>query len=343
MKRRNFIKSSLVTGAAPVLASSGRLYGEPASLRPREVSESGKYLLPLSRSGIPAEAWDHYSKLSLAVENLLSSKSEAAKFSANPAKYLASLGMDSSEETLQLESVRLLVAITHPAVVEALSSRDYELAVNILTSEGVIECRQKSDLTVRTEKILLDNMATVRASLKASPRSELTEAQQQSLVASLVEKGVSADEGDLAALAVVLKSGGVTAASCTVFAVCAAVIALSVIAAAALSVYNLALVATHVQVVTTAAPQRASKELPLTGAVSKLDPTLLRNTNRMIRLARMTGDPGLEIYAMRSLVREECEALIRALRATSLLKLTKKREPFVIEALTQYAYKTAGI
>lgn len=131
MKRRKFIQSSLVAGAAaaaPVGAAAiegtARVFGEPASLTGGTANVTvTKMLLPLSRGGMPAEGWDRWSRLSAAVVQMFSDPAQRGVFNSDPQKFLATVGYDA--RVLDAPTLSLLVALSAPEVQSAVHKKDY--------------------------------------------------------------------------------------------------------------------------------------------------------------------------------------------------------------------------
>lgn len=86
MKRRKFIQATLVGAAATastgLAKEGGRLYGTPGSVTPDGSVHIGeKFMLPLSRAGVPVEGWSKLGAATQLLEDVLASSESSAAFS----------------------------------------------------------------------------------------------------------------------------------------------------------------------------------------------------------------------------------------------------------------------
>lgn len=126
MKRRKFIQASLLASALPATAGSVRLYGTPASVIPGGGQVGEKFLLPLSKTGLPASTWNEYAAVSQVIENVMGSKAESDIFFRSPSDYLRKHGLDASENTMVDESVIMLTCLTDPTVRGSIAQSDWD-------------------------------------------------------------------------------------------------------------------------------------------------------------------------------------------------------------------------
>jgi len=79
-KRRKFIQAALMTPVAAGVA--GRLHGTPASINQMSgtFGEVDKLILPLARSGVPAEVLTDIAKISSLIESVLTDEAAANAF-----------------------------------------------------------------------------------------------------------------------------------------------------------------------------------------------------------------------------------------------------------------------
>src|SRR3546814_882249 len=125
MKRRKFIEATLLAVPAASSAAGMRLYGTPGSVAQlAKAQESEKLLLPISKSGLPPEFWSKIKSVTSIVDNVLKSQEEGEAFYSAPGNYLASHGLDSSDATLQEESVKLVAAISSSRAREFMEKKE---------------------------------------------------------------------------------------------------------------------------------------------------------------------------------------------------------------------------
>src|SRR3546814_8982354 len=126
MKRRKFIEATLLAVPAASSAAGMRLYGTPGSVAQlARAKESEKLLLPISKSGLPPEFWSKIKSVTSIVDNVLKSQEEGEAFYSAPGNYLASHGLDSSDATLQEESVKLVRSEEHTSELQSLMRSSY--------------------------------------------------------------------------------------------------------------------------------------------------------------------------------------------------------------------------
>lgn len=336
MKRRKFIQASLVSAlAAPLATASERLYGTPTSLANVELGSVEKFVLPLSRAGVPQGAWGALGPIHKLVESVLSGDAEARAFKRDPAKFLRSHGLDASDSVLTSETFRLLSALTDPAVKNSLRAQDHDATLGLLRAAGFFSCRQKSDLSNRISTLFQQNVELIRDAVGAGSGA-LSDSERAKLAQVLQESGVGATEVDLAALTQIIDTEN-SVMACTVVAICAAAVVVAVLVSNAVGV-----VAVVWAVAATAVEIRGNEAQSTVGTFAKLDPNLMSDTERTIRLARLSGSRGLEIHAIKKLIAEETEAVLVALKDLKLVRLTEQQLPLATRALARYAEKTIG-
>lgn len=365
MKRRKFIQATLVGATAPIVGSAGaggRLYGEPGSLEGRaSASMNGrKFALPLSKAGLPAETWAALGSISQVVENVLTSREQASAFFASPAEYLGRHGLSASDKTLRDDSVIFLTVLSHPAVKDALRNGDYAAAFDYLKVAGLFDPREPSVLQQRIESLLRDNITEIRSAMKAGGLARLSPEQEKILLEVLRDSGVNATEDDLAIVAQMVAADDNVVAGCTAVAGClvavgiaaTVVLYVSVVVAATVILAVGAGVSVAVAVAVTVAGQEQGTQSvqpgglvspPFTGTFAKLDPVLLRNTERALRLGAIGGSAGLQRQAVKELIAVEVEAILTALKNTGLLPVGDAQLPGAIRATTAYAHKALGL
>lgn len=357
MKRRRFIQASLLTTALPVAASGERLYGTPASLLPNGERIADKFLLPLSQTGLPPSTWREFSSVCEVIENVLASNVESAIFFKDPKKYMAERGLDASDKTLMDDSVIMLTCLSNAGVRESFAKRDYESVLEYFRVAGLFEPRDPSVLGQKIEQLVAANAGEIRK-LMGSDSVKLRPDQERILLDVLEQSGVRLTEDDFAIVSELVSNGVVSPQACSAVAACVVAVAIVAIAAAYVSVTVGATVAlmagftvsiaiqlavfgprppTHPQLTT------SSEDAPFTGALAKLDPVLMRNTERAIRMSAITGDDGLRLHVLKDLIRDEVEAFMRAMQKTELLPVDDEHLRLATKATTAYAYRVIGI
>lgn len=351
-KRRRFIQATVVAPLA--VGAAGRLHGAPASVQPLSGASAGaeRLVLPLANSGLPVAALTDLTKVSVLVESVLTDSSAANSFFSAPRSYFEAHGLDGSDSTLLDGSVAMLVALSAPAVKDALKNRNYTEFFDYMKAAGVFEPRDPSVLQSRIERIISSNIDEIRSAIGAQAETPLTPDQQAEFMAILKSSGTVATEEDLAVLAQVLKGdGGVTIAACSAMAACVVGIALLAVlyvsAAVAATVAILAAITISAAMMTaitvSGSQQPQLRSAPFTGQFMKLDPAAVRNLQRSYRLAQITQDGELQLHALREAIREEVEAVLVSLSNLKLIEVSPGGMPLAIEAVTHYAYKAAGV
>lgn len=346
MKRRNFIEATLVGAMASIAPAAGkseeRLYGTPGSLGNGGVMSNSKFMLPLARSGAPVEGWTELSAASQLIEDILASSRDAAAFFKNPQKMMKKYGLDASDRTLSDETIILLTSLTHPAIQENLAKSNYQAAFSLMEAAGLVEKREPSLLEKKLQVVFSDNIADIRKAINAAKTGPLNREQQQKLISVLGEHGVGATETDLAALINVLSSDAETPQIGMLTLVVLVSVAVAVLAAVV--THAGVLVSVMTDVMGAAAKQQAGKSgMLFDGSFARFDPALMRNLDRLSRVAHLKSDQGLQAFAFKKLIAEESGAVMRALYNVGALTIKEKNLPALIEATTLYSCKVAGI
>ena len=365
MKRRNFLKdTALLLGAPVAVASTGRLYGAPASIQPRDISDLDKFKLPLSRAAVPVQLWDNLAKIGKLWENVLTNDVEGMAFHDDPRIYFDSIGLDSSDRVLINESVVMLRAMADPELKNSLAAGNYEVTFSKLIEAGVLDSREPSALQSKIENVLEANIEELRASI-ATLKPTLNPAQQQALLSSLSESGLTITDEDLASLSQVISQhlrDGSGHTTCSPVGVClvnvlvgiavAVVAYISVVVAATVGILAGAWISLAVQVAVGAGggpcgphglPCPSPFSSPFKGNYLKLDPNLVRNTDRAIKFAMLANDSGLQMHATRTAIEYEVKAIFSAMKNVKLITISDESFDKIIEAVTRYSWKSLGI
>jgi hypothetical protein len=298
-----------------------------------------KFMLPLAKAGAPVESWRPLGAASQLIEDVLVSKDASRAFFEDPKKLLEQYGLDASDKTLADETVILLTSISHPAVQESLARADYESAFSYLEAAGLFEKRDPSNLDRKLEKLLAENIDFIRSSIKATRNAPLTLEQKNMLLSLLGDNQAGATEDDLTAVAQMVYSDVGEPAS--IVAVAVAAIAVAVVVGVGLVTHIH--IATKVSVVGTSPEIQATQGALFTGAYARFDPALMRNVERAARLGAVVNDSGLQLHALRTVIAEECRAMMTAIQRLGIVDVRPENLPLVVDAVTKYSYKVLGI
>ena len=161
MKRRTFLKrssiglSALVAGVAGLRGApgtsglAGRVYGVPASVRPRTPLEDNLLRLSLSRTDVPPEAWQDVAALSLLAQHIFDDSNVAQTFSRDPAAYLKAIGLEDVRLDPAAIEVKVALALGDPEIRAAIQRDDPRAFVQALETRGLIQSPEPSQLAQR--------------------------------------------------------------------------------------------------------------------------------------------------------------------------------------------------
>lgn len=345
MKRRKFIQTSLVAGAAAAVPAgavaadgAARVFGEPASLTGGTVNATfTKMLLPLSRGGMPAEGWDRWSRLSAAVVEMFSDPSQREAFNANPQKFLATVGYDSA--ALDAPTLALLVALSAPAVQDAVQSRDYVSLLDYLHASGALERPKPDALTQQMAKVLTGNLGIIKESLGVAPDAPLSADVVKKFVSSSVAQPSAADLAAIGNIAELVRvAPGQAVVGAIAIAVAAVETAVGVHAVAVLFTY--ATFVSHVSVVGNQPAPSAVAVPAFSGQMSRLDPDICDSCNVAQRAAAMLGAPELYSEHAKLVIRNEVAAFLRAMQQVGLVSYEEQAFPTIVDAVYEYGMRT---
>lgn len=212
MKRRKFIQSSLVASAAASLsgtaiaAADQRVFGPPASLSGGTDINATRMLLPLSRGGMPAAGWHHWSKLSAAAVEMFTDDKKRSLFNENPGRYLSSAGFDTSRETLDAPSLALLVALSDKDVQDSAERRDYARLLSYLQASGALARPKEDVLTRRMQDALQSNIDMIRSIMEIEAGQSPDAASVLAFIKATDKPPTTADLAALASVAELLRT-----------------------------------------------------------------------------------------------------------------------------------------
>jgi len=294
-KRRKFIQAALMTPVAAGVA--GRLHGTPASINQMSgtFGEVDKLILPLARSGVPAEVLTDIAKISSLIESVLTDEAAANAFFSSPGNYFDTYGLDGSDSTLVDPTIITLVALADPSVKSALKNKNYTLLFDHMRAAGVFEPRNPSVLQNRIQQIISENIDEIKKAINERKKNSLSHNKKTEFLAILKSSGVAATEEDVAAIAYILngEENGDFAVGVTVFLFVIVVVVIAVLVNVAANVNLVVDVNAVVDGDDAISPQKIPA--PFTGQFMKLDPAAVRNIRRGYRIAEITRDGQVQL------------------------------------------------
>ncbi len=363
MKRRSFLGITLGAFSLPVLAQAGRLYGTPQSVT-GIVHESAKdrLKLELSRVTVPADIWEPLARLGGFWESVIHDRATAAELSRAPRALLARHGLDSVLDQGDPE-VKLLMAISDPAVQALAADGSYSQLFQLLADRGVLQGRRPSELREQIRNILSRDLAGLRETFAelhgGIDEDALLEAMEQepfSRIAMLVAE--SADAGTesvvAAAVLVVIAVGVVAYVSAVVSVTVGITLGFSISAAVSMVVavggpcdpvcyYPYKVPDTSTQLAKKELPARPEALSALVGAMTQVDTVGQQDLRRFSRAAMLLGKRELPRAALRTVLSEEVEALFGAYRDLGLLELRKENYDYVVASAKEMAFRAVGV
>ena len=349
MKRRKFIQASLVATTLPAIGAE-RLHGAPASVSAAQGAGAAveKFLIPISRTGLPPDTWNEFSRISAMVETVLSDHEASERFKQNPARYFSAHGLDSSDVTTKSEIARVLVCASDPAVRDSVERADWTQTLSQLKSYGLFENEKGDVLTQRIQAVLEANADEIGDILKGE--GVIGELDREATLLALISGTDSAPtEDDLAIVSKLVAAGDVSPLACTAATVCIAAISVGAFVTAVVylmvAVVSAALLLTETSVngnISQPMNRVGGKPLPFTGSMARLDPVLIRNSERASRLGALLGSVDFQIEAQRGLIVKEVDSFVRAMVKVGLIQMQEGQLDTAVAALQAYALRVAG-
>lgn len=363
MKRRSFLGITLGAFSLPVLAQAGRLYGTPQSVT-GIVQETARdrLKLELSRVTVPADVWEPLARLGGFWERVLHDSATAIELSSAPRGVLARYGLESVLDQSDPE-VKLLMAISDPAVQALAADGSYSQLFQMLANRGLLRGRHPSELREQIRNILSRDLAGLRqtfAGLHGSiDEDALLEAMEQepfSRIAMLVS--ASADAGTqsvvAAAVLVVIAVGVVAYVSAVISVTVGITLGFSISAAVSMVVavggpcdpvcyYPYNSPDTSAQPSKQESPARPEALSALVATMTQVDTVGQQDLRRISRAAMLLGNRELPRAALRNTLSEEVEALFGAYRDLRLLELRKENYDYVVASAKEMAFRAVGV
>lgn len=350
MKRRKFIQASLVATTLPAIGAE-RLHGAPASVSATQGAGASveKFLIPISRTGLPPDTWGEFSRISAMVERVLSSREESLRFQESPARYFGAHGLDTSTQTTKSEVARALVCASDPALRDTLDRGDWAGALTQMQAFGLFESEPADVLTQRIQAVLEANVEEIESILHGEGISTDQE-REATLLALISGTDRAPTEDDLAIVSKLIAAGDVSPMACTAATVCIAAITAGAFVTAVVylmvAVVSAAWLMTEIDVngnISQPMKRAGGEAVPFTGSMARLDPALMRNAERASRLGAVLGSVDLQIEVQRGVISKEVDAFVRAMVKVGLIRLEEARIGAAVEALQAYALRVAGL
>lgn len=350
MKRRKFIQASLIATSLPAIGAE-RLHGAPASVSPSQGAGAvvEKFLIPISRTGLPPDTWNEFSRISAMVERVLSSPEEGARFQSSPAHYFGAHGLDSSDLTTKSEVAKVLVCASDPGMRDLVDRRDWTAALTQMRQFGLFEHEAGDTLTQRIQTVLESNIGEIELILRGE--GVATDQDREATLLALISGTDRAPtEDDLAIVSKLIAAGDVSPMACTAATVCIAAITAGAFVTAVVylmvAVVSAAWLMTEVDVngnIIQPMKRTGHASVPFTGSMARLDPALMRNAERASRIGAVFGSADLQIEVQRGVISKEVDAFVRAMVKVGLINLDESRLDGAVSALQAYALRVAGL
>lgn len=338
--RRNFIKRSVQSAAAAAAAAA-----LPATASHRHNMVDGTCQSPpligkllISRSGLPVEFWDANSRIATIIAQAYSDGDAASKLLNDLPGFMKSAGIDVTASTAKDETISLLAVTVDPDFSKFMKDGDYSSAFRLLEAVGLNTGFNPDSLRSRIEEALASKSKEIDQIISVSHASG---SKSELLLRLARNSGGNVSPEDLAVVKDIFTSS-LSARSEQ------AIVALSI---AALYVTVAAYVVLWVAVgawVFTSGPDDGSNDGQRNGRqegarISRLDPDLMQDYERAIKIASLTGDEGIAREGMLRLLRAESTAIISALRACGHLSGSPAHDHELVDVATQYAARVAGV
>lgn len=345
MKRRRFIQSTLIAATvAPAAAGSAasstgtRLYGTPGSLTGGSRG-ADRFLLPISRAGVPVEGWLEFSRFSSLIEDLLLDPAASAEFNRNPSAFLKSRGMDGSDLVKNDANVALLIALSQPEVKQAVLSKDYRSVISYLQAAGTFSPVSTDALTRSVSQVIKRNRDSIVSELKLPPGTKLD---IESYKALLTTSGGGATPLDAAALAAI--GGNNDALVLGAFALLVSAVLAAVGVHSAVVVFTWAAVVSSVKVEGGGDDNEESRAARSYGdLLQRSDAGAQQNIEVAGRLAQLTGSVAVYDLTKDDLAKAELGAFFVAMKEHSLLDYDDVDLPGLVEATLLYTQKSLSV
>lgn len=338
--RRDFIKRGMQSAAAAAAAAA-----LPAGASHRHSIVDGTCESPpmigkllISRSGLPAEFWDANSRVATIIAQAHSESDSASKLLSDLPGFMNSAGFNIGSSAVTDETISLLAVAVDPDFSKFMQNGDYSSAFLLLEASGLSTGFKPDSLSSRIEVALKSKSEEIENIIAASRASGTTSELLHRLATT---SGGNISPEDLAVVKDIFASNLSTRSQ-------EAVVALSI---AALYVTVAAYVVLWVAVgawVFTSGPddesnnnQRASRQRE--SRISRLDPDLMQDYERTLKIASLTGDEGIAREGILRLLRAESTAIISALRTCGYLSGSPSNDEELVDVATQYAARAAGV
>lgn len=363
MKRRLFLGITLGALSLPVLAQSGRLYGAPQSVTGVvDTPARDRLKLELSRVSVPPDMWEPLSRLGVFWEEVLHDHAKAAEFNRSPRAFLARHRLENVLDQNDGE-VRLLQAVTDPALHALAANGSYAEFFGALAGRGLLHRRKRSELKNQIREALardLDGLRMVFTRLNGTMDEELLlqamEREPFQQIALAVAGTHDADtQSAVAAAAVVVIAVGVVAYASVVISVTVGITLGFSISAAVSTVVAVGgpcepechyphsnPVIEGIQA-NSAHSGRPRELAAMLGSLGRIDVGGQEDLRRVSRVAMLLGNKEFPRIALRTVISEEIEAMFGAYRDLGLLEWRQETYDLVVHSAKELAYRSVGV
>ncbi|MGE6333135.1 radical SAM protein [Stenotrophomonas sp. NPDC077659] len=301
---------------------------------------AARFMLPISRAGVPVEGWLEYSRFSALIEDLLKDRAASTAFNQDPAGYLKSRGMDGSELVKGDANVALLIAMSQPEVKQAVLDKDYRAVISYLQAAGTFSPVSTDALTQRVGHVIQHNRDAITSGLKLAPGTKLDLKTYKELLASSTGGATPLDAAALAAI------GDNNDASLILGAFALVVAAVG----AAVGVHSVVVAFTWLAIVSSVTvegdgdeDEKSRSARAYGGLLQSSDPGAQQNIEVAGRLAQLTGSPRVFELTKDELAKAELGAFFAAMKEHRLLDYDEAELPDLVEATLGFTEKSVGI
>lgn len=341
MKRRQFLQGSMkgIAATAAGIAVGGKALAEPIQPQKQPAATPVMGSLSISRSGLPPQFWAAHAEIAEVIADTSANREKAERLLTNPAAYLREIGVNIGSHEIYDESASVLAVTLDKEFQFAVAEGDYAKVMLYLQSAKVTSGFNGEGLRKAVERILNAQSQSLGAEVKARFPVPM---EHNALMQRMAAEGLgSASADDLAIIRDVFESNLSTKGQDALLAV--SIAAIFVTAAA----YVVVWVVVGAWVLTSGPDEEQNEQQRVRGGrgerIASLDPVLMGDYERTLKVAALTGDREITRLAMVNLIRAESEAVIGALRSCGYLRGPASNDEDLVAATTRYAVRVAGV
>lgn len=334
MKRRNFIKgTSLGVMGVPAVATGSSFYGTPDSVIAAPIDPD--VLIATARLGLPKDVTTALAEYGSVWADLLRNPSSAVEFFRDQEGFLARRGLPVLD--YGDSEIKLLRLLCNPRTKGLVDSGDTKALLQLMASSGFT-----TDFSTQIG---------ARVSQMMKLHGERLKTHFEELAVRM--KGLDLKTAEFTPEELDLLLLGISSSSqkaCTVFAVCAAVVAVALHAAISLGVVAIVGVAVAVATMVSEVPIvvqgtgfEPQKIDALVNRLTAYDPLLAENFNATVKLEHLANAPGLALDFLRLVVRTEARAVMECAEQLQLLTLAPEYREGIMALAERTALRTTGL